>query len=84
MKIYLKTHRYPVSMGSSSLNEIERFGWYALGNGKILNEFINKVTNKSDPVIAYFGDSLKSDIIYPKRMYRLVISIRSKFILKHH
>ena len=60
-------------MGKRSVHEIEHFGWYAEGNGKTLNEFISKVTNKTNPVVAYFGDSLKSDIIDPKRLYRLVI-----------
>ena len=71
-------------MGSSYINKIEPFGWYALGNGKTLNELISRVTNKANPAVAYFGDSLKSDIIYPKRLYRLVILIMITYKIKQY
>jgi len=64
------TSRSPVAAGTASTNEIERYGWYTEGNGEILNEFIRGITGKSSPVVAYFGDSLKSDIFFPKLMYR--------------
>ena len=52
-----------------STNEIALNGWYVEGNGESLNRFIAKVTGKTQPKVAYFGDSIKSDIFFPKLLY---------------
>jgi len=64
------TSRSPVAMATEgSTNDIALNGWYVEGNGESLNRFIAKVTGKTHPKVAYFGDSIKSDIFFPKLLY---------------
>ncbi|KAG8444647.1 hypothetical protein GDO86_009708, partial [Hymenochirus boettgeri] len=44
------------------LASLEKPGWYSQGNWVHLNDLLKNMTGKSEPKIAYFGDSIRSDI----------------------
>ncbi|NP_001354731.1 5'-nucleotidase domain-containing protein 1 [Xenopus tropicalis] len=41
---------------------LEKPGWYSQGNWIHLYELLKKITEKSEPKVVYFGDSMRSDI----------------------
>ncbi|XP_041420528.1 5'-nucleotidase domain-containing protein 1 isoform X3 [Xenopus laevis] len=44
------------------LPSLEKPGWYSQGNWIHLSELLKKITEKSEPKVVYFGDSMRSDI----------------------
>ncbi|KAL6087464.1 hypothetical protein STEG23_009349 [Scotinomys teguina] len=50
------------------LPSLDKPGWYSQGNAAHLYELLKKMTNKPEPKVVYFGDSMHSDI-FPARHY---------------
>ncbi|KAG1953549.1 5'-nucleotidase domain-containing protein [Pimephales promelas] len=44
------------------LPSLEKPGWYSQGNWPHLHELLKKMTNKPEPKVVYFGDSMRSDM----------------------
>ncbi|XP_051510789.1 5'-nucleotidase domain-containing protein 1-like isoform X1 [Myxocyprinus asiaticus] len=47
---------------SEGLPSLEKPGWYSQGNWPHLHELLKNLTNKSEPKVVYFGDSMRSDM----------------------
>ncbi|XP_054835018.1 5'-nucleotidase domain-containing protein 1 isoform X2 [Eublepharis macularius] len=45
-----------------ALLSLDKPGWYSQGNISHLNELLKKMTDKLEPKVVYFGDSMHSDI----------------------
>ncbi|XP_078504933.1 5'-nucleotidase domain-containing protein 1 [Lissotriton helveticus] len=45
-----------------SLPFLEKPGWYSHGNWVHLYDLLKKISNKPEPKVVYFGDSMRSDI----------------------
>jgi len=60
----------PVSETAEVVTTLKHGGWYSQGNSELLNRFIEQTTGKQRATVAYFGDSLKSDIFFPKTLHK--------------
>ncbi|KTF88716.1 hypothetical protein cypCar_00017045 [Cyprinus carpio] len=47
---------------SEGLPSLEKPGWYSQGNWPHLHELLKNMTNKTEPKVVYFGDSMRSDM----------------------
>uniref|UniRef100_A0A8C2F6G7 5'-nucleotidase domain-containing protein 1 n=1 Tax=Cyprinus carpio TaxID=7962 RepID=A0A8C2F6G7_CYPCA len=47
---------------SEGLPSLEKPGWYSQGNWPHLHKLLKTMTNKSEPKVVYFGDSMRSDM----------------------
>ncbi|XP_077076361.1 5'-nucleotidase domain-containing protein 1 [Siphateles boraxobius] len=47
---------------SEGLLSLEKPGWYSQGNWPHLHELLKNMTNKPEPRVVYFGDSMRSDM----------------------
>ncbi|XDV42353.1 hypothetical protein PO909_011031 [Leuciscus waleckii] len=47
---------------SEGLPSLEKPGWYSQGNWPHLHELLKNMTNKPEPKVVYFGDSMRSDM----------------------
>uniref|UniRef100_A0A671PWA3 5'-nucleotidase domain-containing protein 1 n=1 Tax=Sinocyclocheilus anshuiensis TaxID=1608454 RepID=A0A671PWA3_9TELE len=47
---------------SEGLPSLEKPGWYSQGNWPHLHELLKTMTNKTEPKVVYFGDSMRSDM----------------------